>query len=107
MIGRHDDRVQRLKLRVAPAVIGVIVRIDHILDGLVRHALQELHYVVVIDLELVVHEQHACVGDQRCHEAGDGDVADHVHVFIELDQRQLRRCASELPLGAEGRQRCA
>jgi hypothetical protein len=89
-----------LELRVAAAVIGVIVRVDHVLHGLVRHGLQHRHNVVVVDLELVVDEHHAFVRDQRSHEAGHCDVADDVDVVAYLDDLELRRLAAELRLRA-------
>ena len=92
------ERAHRLQLRVAAAVIAMVVRVDDVLDRLVRHGLQHRDDVVVVDLELVVDEQHALVGDQRRHEPRHCDVADDVDVVANLDELQLRRLAAELRL---------
>ncbi len=61
---RGGDNLGRWqKLRVAAAVILMIVRIDDVLDRLIRHALHPIHDALMIPVEFVVDQNNAFVGD--------------------------------------------
>ena len=68
----------------------------HVLDRLVGDLLQLGHDAGVVDLELVVDQHHALVGDQRGRVAGHEVVVDDVQIVLDLDQIQLRRLVAEL-----------
>ena len=109
----RDDLGRRLELGVPAAVIRVIVRVDDVLDRLIRHALHLLHDALVILIELVVDQNDAFVGDV------DRDVAavafDLIQIVLDLVEGQLRgrrvlgvACKRSRPAsGTTARRKCA
>ena len=91
-----DLRAERLQLRVSAAVIAMVVRVDHVLDRLIRDLLQLRHDVLVVDLELVVHEYHAFVRHQDRGVAGHEVVVNDEQVVLDLDGVELGGLVSEL-----------
>ena len=89
-------RAERLQLRVSAAVIAMIVRVDHVLDRLIRDLLQLRHDVLVVDLELVVHEYHAFVRHQHRGVAGHEVVVNDEQVVLDLDGVELGGLVPEL-----------
>ena len=74
----RDDLGRRQKLGVPAAVIGVIVRVDDVLDRLVRDALHLVHDALMILIEFIVDQDDAFVGDV------DGDVASVAFDLIQI-----------------------
>jgi hypothetical protein len=78
----------------------MMVGVDDVLDGLRGDFLQLRENAVVVDVEFVVDENDAVVGDQRGGIARDEVVVDDVEVVFDFDEVELsgsRRglCAGE------------
>jgi hypothetical protein len=93
---RDHLNVDLLHLRVAAAVVGMVVRIDDVLDRLVRQLLHLGDDVREVDLELVVDEHDALVRDERGRVAGHEVVVNHVEVVRQFHRVQLGRRLAEL-----------
>ncbi len=88
----NQDLGRRKHLRVASGVISVMMRIDHIPDGLARNLLHGRQHFKIVLVEAVVHQDDAFT----CHV--DGDIAgvgrairrafDQVQIVVELLDRQ-------------------
>ncbi len=100
-LGRHHLHVHGLELGVAAAMVAVVMRVDHVLHRLVGDLFQLSHDAGVIDIEFVVHQQHAVIGDQRRGVARHEIVVDYVQVVLELDGVQLRGLISKLRVRGE------
>ena len=89
--GCDHHGVQVLHLRVAAAVVAMMMRIDDVLDRLVGDLLQLLQDAVVIDIELIVHQKHAFAGNQGRGIARNNVVVDHIEIVFDFDEIQFRR----------------
>ena len=65
-IGSRDDLGLANKLCVAPAMVGVMVRAQNVPDRLARDAPNLRHDLIVILLELIVHQNHSFRRDVHC-----------------------------------------
>jgi len=54
-------------------------------DGLARDLFHLRHDVAVVDLELVIDQQNACVGDQSRGVARDEVVVDDIEIVLHFD----------------------
>ena len=81
----------------------MVVRVDDVADRPVGDRGEHPEDVVVVNLELVVHQDHALVGDQRGDVAGHKLVVDHVQIVRDGDQVQLGRLGRLLAPDVDGR----
>ena len=70
----------------------MMMRVDDVLDRLVGDLLQLRHDAVVIDLELVVYQHDALVGDERRRVARDEVVVDDVKIVLTFTVFSLAAC---------------
>jgi hypothetical protein len=77
-------------------VIPVVMRVDDVFHGLVRHRLEQRQDIGRVLLELVVDEHDALIGDERGGVARDEGVVDDEKVVLDLDDVQLGRLIPEL-----------
>ena len=68
----------RKESRVSPTVVGVVMRVDDVPDGLIGDTPDVFHDGVVILLDFIVDQNDALICDQRC------DVSTAAHDVVEI-----------------------
>src|SRR5262249_49367031 len=78
-----------LKLRVASAVIRMMVSIHHVLDRLIGQLFHFSDDVIGIDFELVVNQENAFVGDQDRRVTRNHIVVDDIQIILNFHDIQF------------------